>query len=160
MTLVVYKCFQFAQAKILLFVKGLIFYICDFLTGMSFEGSPHSGLDDSLNIARIAISLLNDGCALNINERLHLQHNICEPNPEVRYIPVKQASDENSNSDNEDCNDNPNQESFSVDSKIKRSSRSKRGLVDSLEDLTTSEKNPLDEDGLGEFVSFYQKYKS
>ncbi|XP_077777172.1 3'-5' exoribonuclease 1 isoform X1 [Podarcis muralis] len=39
--------------------------------GMDYDGRPHSGLDDSKNIARIAIRMLQDGCELRVNERLH-----------------------------------------------------------------------------------------
>lgn len=40
--------------------------------GMQYEGRPHCGLDDSRNIARIAIHMLKDGCQLRVNECLHL----------------------------------------------------------------------------------------
>lgn len=39
--------------------------------GLKYEGRPHSGLDDSRNIARIALRMLKDGCQLRVNERLH-----------------------------------------------------------------------------------------
>uniref|UniRef100_A0A3Q2NT24 3'-5' exoribonuclease 1 n=1 Tax=Fundulus heteroclitus TaxID=8078 RepID=A0A3Q2NT24_FUNHE len=39
--------------------------------GMTYEGRPHCGLDDSRNIARIAIRMLQDGCQLRVNERMH-----------------------------------------------------------------------------------------
>lgn len=39
--------------------------------GMQYEGRPHCGLDDSRNIARIAIHMLKDGCQLRVNECLH-----------------------------------------------------------------------------------------
>ncbi|XP_029458036.1 3'-5' exoribonuclease 1 isoform X2 [Rhinatrema bivittatum] len=39
--------------------------------GMDYNGRPHSGLDDSCNIARIAIRMLQDGCKLRVNERMH-----------------------------------------------------------------------------------------
>nr|XP_048312537.1 3'-5' exoribonuclease 1 isoform X2 [Myodes glareolus] len=39
--------------------------------GMDYDGRPHSGLDDSRNIARIAIRMLQDGCELRINEKIH-----------------------------------------------------------------------------------------
>lgn len=39
--------------------------------GLKYEGRPHSGLDDSRNIARIAIRMLQDGCQLRVNERMH-----------------------------------------------------------------------------------------
>ncbi|XP_032043178.1 3'-5' exoribonuclease 1 [Aythya fuligula] len=39
--------------------------------GMTYDGRPHSGLDDSKNIARIAIRMLQDGCELRVNEKMH-----------------------------------------------------------------------------------------
>ncbi|XP_068162705.1 3'-5' exoribonuclease 1 [Antennarius striatus] len=39
--------------------------------GLTYEGRPHCGLDDSRNIARIAIRMLQDGCQLRVNERIH-----------------------------------------------------------------------------------------
>lgn len=38
--------------------------------GLKFEGRPHCGLDDSKNIARIVINLLEDGCAIKCNEAI------------------------------------------------------------------------------------------
>lgn len=37
---------------------------------MKFEGNPHSGLDDSYNISRICIRLLEDGAFVDQNERI------------------------------------------------------------------------------------------
>jgi len=37
---------------------------------LEFEGRPHSGIDDSRNIARIASLLLRDGCTMPINDGL------------------------------------------------------------------------------------------
>lgn len=37
---------------------------------MEFEGNPHSGLDDSYNISRICIRLLEDGAFVDQNERI------------------------------------------------------------------------------------------
>ncbi|KAG7495794.1 3-5 exoribonuclease 1 [Solea senegalensis] len=39
--------------------------------GLKYEGRPHSGLDDSRNIARIVLRMLQDGCQLRVNERMH-----------------------------------------------------------------------------------------
>ncbi|KAK3735512.1 hypothetical protein RRG08_007131 [Elysia crispata] len=36
--------------------------------GMTFQGRPHSGLDDARNIAAIAARLLMDGCIMRVNE--------------------------------------------------------------------------------------------
>lgn len=38
--------------------------------GYAFVGQPHSGLDDSVNIARLVTRLLEDGCKFIVNERL------------------------------------------------------------------------------------------
>jgi len=42
---------------------------------MSFEGHLHSGLDDSRNIARIAMRLAEDGCELKVNEYINYDKN-------------------------------------------------------------------------------------
>lgn len=41
----------------------------DFMN-LGFVGSPHCGLDDSINIARVATRLLKDGCWFRVNEML------------------------------------------------------------------------------------------
>ncbi|XP_043575937.1 3'-5' exoribonuclease 1 isoform X2 [Chiloscyllium plagiosum] len=48
--------------------------------GMKYEGRPHSGLDDSRNIARIAIRMLQDGCELRVNEGLQAGQLMNVPN--------------------------------------------------------------------------------
>ncbi|XP_040579997.1 3'-5' exoribonuclease 1 [Lepeophtheirus salmonis] len=40
--------------------------------GMEFEGSPHSGIDDAKNIARIVIRLLKDQAYIRVNEKIVL----------------------------------------------------------------------------------------
>ena len=40
---------------------------------MSFEGHLHSGIDDTRNIARIVVRMLEDGCNLRANEQLFPQ---------------------------------------------------------------------------------------
>lgn len=37
---------------------------------LEFIGNPHSGLDDSINIARILIQMIKDGCRAEINDSL------------------------------------------------------------------------------------------
>ncbi|XP_076034444.1 3'-5' exoribonuclease 1-like [Oratosquilla oratoria] len=53
--------------------------------GMRFEGRPHSGLDDTRNIARIVIQLIKDGANLRVNERIHLAHD-GPPDPRQRAV--------------------------------------------------------------------------
>jgi len=38
--------------------------------GLEFEGTPHSGIDDATNIARVASRIIKDGGILRVNERL------------------------------------------------------------------------------------------
>lgn len=43
------------------------------MAGFAFIGKPHSGLDDSINIARLAVRLLEDGCKFLVNEKLYCE---------------------------------------------------------------------------------------
>ena len=62
------------------FQQRLNFYllICSYLAirihnydlGLEFEGSPHSGVDDARNIARILVRLLSDRAFVRINEKI------------------------------------------------------------------------------------------
>lgn len=45
---------------------------------LDFLGSPHSGLDDALNIARVVQQLIRDGAVLRVNERLHVPGTACQ----------------------------------------------------------------------------------
>lgn len=40
------------------------------MLGLTFEGAPHSGLDDAKNIARILVKLLEDRAFVRVNERI------------------------------------------------------------------------------------------
>lgn len=48
--------------------------------GLQFDGRPHCGLDDSKNIARIVCHMLDDGCALKVNEKLEGQPSFLKAN--------------------------------------------------------------------------------
>eukprot|EP01127_Copromyxa_protea_P019713 TRINITY_DN645_c0_g1_i1.p1 TRINITY_DN645_c0_g1~~TRINITY_DN645_c0_g1_i1.p1 ORF type:complete len:253 (+),score=40.22 TRINITY_DN645_c0_g1_i1:36-794(+) len=52
--------------------------------GMTFEGNPHSGIDDAFNIARIASQMISDGCVLYINDSLQ---NPVDGNRDFAYRP-------------------------------------------------------------------------
>jgi len=58
-------------------LKGML----DFMN-LGFVGSPHCGLDDSINIARVATRLLKEGCRFRVNEML------CLPGGKDRCIPT------------------------------------------------------------------------
>ncbi len=44
--------------------------------GLQFEGNQHCGLDDSRNIARILLQLVNNGCKIKTNSRIKDNMNI------------------------------------------------------------------------------------
>lgn len=70
----VYVCIKIYK----FFFIGIIFFIFAQISlqnmlnnlGLRFEGQPHSGIDDSRNIARVVIMLLRDGATLRVNEML------------------------------------------------------------------------------------------
>ena len=42
--------------------------------GMKFEGKLHCGIDDTRNIARITMRMLQDGCSFKLNEFIHISN--------------------------------------------------------------------------------------
>ncbi|CAB4040349.1 3 -5 exoribonuclease 1 [Paramuricea clavata] len=46
--------------------------------GMSFEGRPHSGIDDARNIAKILVKMVRDGLDPNVNDDIAYQRRIAE----------------------------------------------------------------------------------
>lgn len=64
--------------------------------GLVFEGHQHSGIADSRNIARITIQMLEDGCTLNVNERIKGNQldatNSCSQFPKVESVPRDASS--------------------------------------------------------------------
>lgn len=101
--------------------------------GMVFQGQPHSGLDDSKNIARVAIRLLRDGANMRVNEKINIRkdgsydprervvHNISRHNFEGTKKKLLNANDKSNHSSpdqrnlepvsDSDCGDSKNQES-------------------------------------------------
>lgn len=128
---------------------------------MKFEGSPHSGIDDATNIARIAIKLLSDGCCLNLNEQISVKTNPHDGKVEVRYRPYsseiprrkesrKKYSDQNTDEDGKDSDQRT--EKYAKDSDIVERMR---------ECVIESDSEPdLEEDGLDDLLSYYQIQKS
>jgi 3'-5' exoribonuclease 1 len=46
--------------------------------GMTFEGRPHSGIDDARNIAKILVKMMRDGLDPNVNDDIAYQTMIAE----------------------------------------------------------------------------------
>ena len=53
---------------------SLTYYTIDRYLGLEFEGSPHSGVDDARNIARIVVRLLSDRAFVRINEKIFINN--------------------------------------------------------------------------------------
>ncbi|CAF1274190.1 unnamed protein product [Adineta steineri] len=51
--------------------------------GLDFDGRPHSGIDDAINIARITVELLKEGCVLSFNDGIHKSSSEHAANAEV-----------------------------------------------------------------------------
>ena len=65
--------------------------------GMKFEGTPHRGIDDARNIARIALKLIADGCELTVNEYIQIKHVSHSPKKVVRYEAIHDSDLEEDN---------------------------------------------------------------
>ncbi|XP_023344113.1 3'-5' exoribonuclease 1 [Eurytemora carolleeae] len=64
---------------------------------LTFQGTPHSGLDDATNIGRVTERLLRDGATLRVNERLELgefkQENKDKRLQQVASVSKKESED-------------------------------------------------------------------
>lgn len=104
--------------------------------GMHFEGSLHCGLHDSRNIARIAIRLMQDGCALKTNEYLTVRHDIQKRHTEVEVeIHDHESSDDDVGVDEKDSSISHDQ---SLDESMKKLQIDSK---ESLADKTDVESN-------------------
>lgn len=80
--------------------------------GFAFVGKPHSGLDDSINIARLVVRLLEDGCKFIVNEQLFstkLQTNLKSYKLKGEVVNIKRSeaealdSSDDENEEGDDC---------------------------------------------------------
>ena len=115
---------------------------CFLCTGMVFEGSPHSGIDDATNIARIAVKLLSDGCSLSLNEQILVNSNPLGSRTEVRYQPYY---------------DPDSRKAKRKDKRTLRTDKEKQeGLIAQLEDLNIESATESEEEALDDLINYYQ----
>jgi len=62
--------------------------------GLRFDGRHHSGLDDSINIARITLELMKDGCVLLLNDGVRAS--------DPRFLDLNSLNDSLKDVDNDD----------------------------------------------------------
>ena len=109
---------------------------------MVFEGSPHSGIDDATNIARIAVKLLSDGCSLSLNEQILVNSNPLGSRTEVRYQPYY---------------DPDSRKAKRKDKRTLRTDKEKQeGLIAQLEDLNIESATESEEEALEDLINYYQ----
>lgn len=122
--------------------------------GMKFEGSPHCGMDDSVNIARIALKMLNDGCALNINERIQIKYNTHDSGVVVRYEPYKEESFYDSEEEEEEMRKK-------MEKRRQRTEKEQNDtLFNSMEKLTVKDLELTEEDGVDDLLTYYKLQQS
>ena len=122
---------------------------------MKFEGSPHSGIDDSINISRIAIKMLNDGCGLNVNEHIQIKYHSHESGTvSARYEPYKEES----------VYDSEEEEDQKKKKSEKRQDKWENDLndtvVNEIEKLTLNDVEKDDDDDLDDLLTYYKLQKT
>ena len=116
--------------------------------GMQFEGRPHSGMDDTRNIARIAMRMLTDDAILNVNERIHSSKlNSCKRAAATSSLPA--ASDYDSDCEVKAVACDEEEVASSSDSDVTSTDQLKRTCV--------SDKTQ-DNDGVDDITDLLQYY--
>lgn len=124
---------------------------------MNFEGSPHSGIDDATNIARIAIKLLNDGCCLSLNEQISVKHNPKDGKSEVRYEVYHEPKPKYSADSDQDSSDNKKPKGKSH----QRKENDQQGeMVEKFENLTVDTESESSDEALDDLLCYYKIQKS
>lgn len=132
--------------------------------GMKFEGSPHSGLDDSVNIARIAVKMLGDGCRLSINEHIQITESPDNSGVTVRYEPWKEDvahisdGEENCEEKTEKLQERQETNPKSAQSGEGDRNDEKSSVVDKMEKMTLLDVNQMD--GLEDLLAYYKLQKT
>ncbi|KAL4231271.1 3'-5' exoribonuclease 1 [Mactra antiquata] len=119
--------------------------------GMTFEGSPHSGIDDSVNIARIALKMLSDGCALTMNEKLVVKINTHDSSTSVRYEPYKDTG----LSDEQEA-----EEKRRKKEKRKERLEMEQKMAKQMENLTVNDVEWIEDDNFDDLLNYYKLQKS
>lgn len=133
--------------------RQLSFFFCT-ISGMQFEGSPHSGMDDSINISRIAVKMLSDGCSLNINERIQIKYNSHDSGVVVRYEPYKDESFYDSEEEEE-------QRRKKAEKRRRRAEKEQKELLaNQMDKMTLNEIEQAEEDGVEDLLTYYKLQNS
>ncbi|OWF46663.1 3'-5' exoribonuclease 1-like [Mizuhopecten yessoensis] len=125
--------------------------------GMKFEGKQHSGRDDSRNIARIAIRLIEDGCKVKVNDFIHNY-------PGFKFLKFSNLDAELTDSDAEDVDDKLTEESKDVKKKGVKVQRSAhvddRDVSSAMTRLCINDKREESEEDVSDLMTYYKIQKS
>ena len=144
--------------------------------GMKFEGSPHSGIDDATNIARIALKLLSDECDLTINEYIQIKRVQQSSKVQVRYEAINNddTAEEHQTRKKDKEKEEPDvianhevEDGYEVntlgsgDTKVSSKSCTE-GLTESMGRLAISQSSPCEEhdETLQELIRYYKSQKN
>lgn len=129
--------------------------------GMKFEGSPHSGLDDSINIARIAIKMLSDGCGLNVNEHIQIKYHPHNSGVAVRYEPYKEQFAQASDDEEEDSSEKKSEENDGQKSDPKSEQLEEKeengSIIHRIDKMKLSETHEVE--GIDDLMEYYKLQK-
>lgn len=127
--------------------------------GMTFEGSPHSGIDDAQNIARIAMKLLSDGCGLNVNEHIVIKcYRDCQL--EAKYEPYHDNNCVDNDDEEEEVDNGMNQERSHRE---QHTIENDNDIVNKMHDICLDghqENIQQDGDDLDDLLTYYKLQKS
>ncbi|XP_033756055.1 3'-5' exoribonuclease 1-like [Pecten maximus] len=125
--------------------------------GMKFEGKQHRGRDDSRNIARIAIRLIEDGCRVKVNEIIHNY-------PGAKYLKFSNIDAESTDSGDEDVDDECTEESNDKkkkDVKVQGSTHTDdRDITKAIASLCIEDRGEKTEEDVSDLIAYYKLQKS
>ncbi|XP_060072524.1 3'-5' exoribonuclease 1-like [Ylistrum balloti] len=123
--------------------------------GMKFEGKQHCGRDDSRNIARIAIRLIEDGCRVKVNEFIYSY-------PGAKFLKFSNVGTESSDSDEKEDNDRRTERADDKKMKEVKISTHKddKDVTTAMNKLCIEEKTEEKEEDLSDLLAYYKLQKS
>ncbi|XP_069139676.1 3'-5' exoribonuclease 1-like [Argopecten irradians] len=120
--------------------------------GMKFEGKQHRGRDDSRNIARIAIRLIEDGCRVKVNEIIHNY-------PGAKYLKFAPVDAESTDSDDGDVDDTDDKTKVKKE-KVKVQGSISTDIDKGMSTLCIEDLGDNSEEDVSDLMTYYKLQKS
>lgn len=119
---------------------------------MKFEGKQHRGRDDSRNIARIAIRLIEDGCRVKVNEIIHNY-------PGAKYLKFAPVDAESTDSDDGDVDDTDDKTKVKKE-KVKVQGSISTDIDKGMSTLCIEDLGDNSEEDVSDLMTYYKLQKS